>query len=152
MLLGAIRHFYCSAEGCGHSFEKYVPSSLGADPSVPCKLCGAPSYRMRLRGRAVAVDPKERVVIYENPLTGQTNIPMRNDTPIPEKLAEAGFVRRELTTIAEVRAFERERGKISEVANYDRNSSARRPDEGYGENGYEPGHRPWEKNEKKFWE
>lgn len=64
----------------------------------------------------------ERAVILRNPLTGEVRIPGRADRPIHPNYAAAGFVKEELPNLASVRRLEREKGLLSEVGSYDKNS------------------------------
>ena len=68
------------------------------------------------------VHPSERVVVYEGP-TGDIKIPGRGDRPIHPKYAAEGYVRRELTSITDVRNVEKRTGLIHERSNYDLHSA-----------------------------
>jgi hypothetical protein len=68
------------------------------------------------------VHTTEKVVVYQD---GQGNIrvPGRGDRPIHPKLAAAGFERRELNSISQVREVEKKTGLIHERSNYDLHSA-----------------------------
>src|SRR5262245_58364600 len=70
-----------------------------------------------------AIHSAERVVIYENPRTGEIRIPGRADRPVPAKYAQEGYERRELHTFADIRRVEEAKGLIHEQSNYDTNSA-----------------------------
>jgi hypothetical protein len=72
--------------------------------------------------RVTSVNPTERIVVYENPATGEVKYPPRNDQPIPAQYAKQGFQKRELSTLAEVHKFEKEKGVRSERAWFDKGS------------------------------
>lgn len=66
----------------------------------------------------------DKVVIYENPTTGTYHVPGRADRPINPKYEAAGYVvRRELSTVSDIKRFEKEKNLISEAVHYDRNSA-----------------------------
>lgn len=65
-----------------------------------------------------AIHPSERTVILENPRTGEIRFPPTTG-PMHPKYAAQGFLRKELTTHAELRAFERETGRLHERSHYD---------------------------------
>lgn len=73
-----------------------------------------------------AVHAGEKVVIYENPATGEIRIPGRGDRPIHPKLAAAGYERKVLDTVADVRRVEQKTGLIHESSNYDNSGTAER--------------------------
>lgn len=71
----------------------------------------------------------EKVVIHEGP-RGEIRIPGRGDRPLHPKLAAAGYIRRELNSIAEIRQVEKRTGLIHERSSYDLNSAAADRDTG----------------------
>ena len=64
----------------------------------------------------------EKVVVYESP-TGEIRIPGRGDRPIHPKYAAEGYVRKELSSVPEIRQVEKRTGLIPERSNYDMNSA-----------------------------
>lgn len=69
------------------------------------------------------IHQQEKVVVYENPRTGEVRIPGRADRPIPEKYMAEGYQRRELHTPAAIRHLEKTQGVIHERSHYDANSA-----------------------------
>jgi hypothetical protein len=74
-----------------------------------------------------AVHPRERVVVWRNPRTGNISYPGRNDAPMPERYRRLGYERVELPNLRSVERFEREsaaagHGVRSEIAWYDKGS------------------------------
>ncbi len=69
------------------------------------------------------VHPNERVVVFENPATGEIRYPGRNDVPVPERYAKQGFVRKELPTLRAVEQFEREHGVRNDKMHYNEGNS-----------------------------
>jgi hypothetical protein len=53
--------------------------------------------------------PRDRTVIYRNPLTGEVSYPPRNDEVMPSRYREAGYVREEFEHARDVEKFEKER-------------------------------------------
>jgi len=75
--------------------------------------------------RHTAAHPRERVVLWRHPKTGQVAYPGRNDAPMPERYRRLGYERVELTTLRSVERFERESAALgygvrSEIAWFDR--------------------------------
>ena len=64
----------------------------------------------------------DAVVVYENPKTGKISYPGRNDVPMPSRLAEQGYERKEMRSLRQVEAFEKEHKVINEAMHYDRGS------------------------------
>lgn len=112
------------ADCCPHCHEPY---QVGSWP-LPCNGKGH-ELGVFWRGDA-QVHTSEKVVVYENPRTGEVRIPGRGDRPIHPKLAACGFERKTLDTIADVRALERKTGTIHEQSNYSPNSSLAAHDTG----------------------
>lgn len=129
MRVGAIKAFTCL--DCGTGFEKFVTIAPdGNFPNPLCKHCSSPSTTLAgmSSGRNVSVPLGEEIVYYEHP-DGQITIPGHNRFgPMHSSLPAAGFVRKEIRTVHELTAFETRTGKISEVNNFNRGSSTRRPD------------------------
>ena len=94
-------------QGCGKALE------VGEWPFCP---------HGETRSSGTAAHPSERAVVWEHPGTGQIRYPGRNDVPIPERYAKEGFVRREMPTLRDIHAFERERGVKNEKAWFDNGS------------------------------
>lgn len=65
---------------------------------------------------------KDAVVVYENPKTGQISYPGRNDRPIPKRLADAGFERKEMRSLRQVEKFEKEHKVLNQAMHYDSGS------------------------------
>ncbi len=61
-------------------------------------------------------------MVYQHPLTGKTVYPPRNDEAMPSIYANAGYERKELSTLREVEKLEKQDGVQSEVAWYDKGS------------------------------
>lgn len=70
---------------------------------------------------------REKVVVWESP-TGEFAHPPRNDIPMPKRYRDRGYVRREITSLPEVRSFEKQTGRTCETFSWDRNGKADRPD------------------------
>lgn len=66
----------------------------------------------------------ERVVVFENPQTGEIRYPGRNDVPVPDRYAKQGFVRKELPTLRAVESFERAHGVRNDLMHYNAGNSA----------------------------
>lgn len=103
-----------------------------------CEQCGAPleigdwpfcrkpsdpkygtDHGRTLRTRH-SIDPSQRAVVWENPATGEVNYPGRNDEPIPKRLRDRGFERKELSSLREIQKFEKRHNVINYEANYDK--------------------------------
>lgn len=71
------------------------------------------------------IHPSERVVVLENPRTGQVRIPGRADrlSKMDKAYMAEGFVRKELETHAEIRQLEKTQGVRHERSHYDKNSA-----------------------------
>lgn len=84
------------------------------------KVCGefVIDYNLR-RGFDASVRESERAVVWAHPVHG-IRYPGRNDAPMPPAYAKAGFERKELTSMSEIRRFEKASGVLSEVAHFDR--------------------------------
>jgi hypothetical protein len=75
------------------------------------------------------VHSSEKVVVYQD-AQGHIRIPGRGDRPIHPKLAAAGYERRVLDTVQEVRQVEKATGYIHEDSNYSANSAMKDRDTG----------------------
>lgn len=64
---------------------------------------------------------KDKVVIYQNPETGQIAYPGRNDVPMPARYAKRGFQEKELRSLAQVTAFEKKHKVVNEAMHFDSN-------------------------------
>ncbi len=64
---------------------------------------------------------KDKVVIYRNPETGEIAYPGRNDVPMPPRYAKRGFEEKELRSLAQVTAFEKEHKVVNEAMHFDSN-------------------------------
>ena len=76
------------------------------------------------------IHTSEKVVVYENPRTGDIKIPGRGDRPIHPKLAAAGYERVTLDTHADIHRVERKTHTQHEAGNYGSNSSQELKDTG----------------------
>lgn len=72
----------------------------------------------------------EKVVVYEHSKTGDLRIPGRGDRPIHPKLAAAGYERKVLDTVGQVREVEKKKNLIHERSNYNQNSTLAERDTG----------------------
>jgi hypothetical protein len=70
------------------------------------------------------VHANERVVVFENPATGEIRYPGRNDIPVPKRYADQGFVRKELPSLRSVEKFERQHGVRNDLMHYNPGNSA----------------------------
>lgn len=77
--------------------------------------------------------PSERSVVYRNPRTGQVAYPPRNDQPMPQVYAQAGYERHEMPSLRDIERLEKQDNVRSEVAWFDRGS---------GHADYEPDQKP----------
>jgi|SRR5579872_4353640 len=66
--------------------------------------------------------PSETSVVYEHPQTGDVKYPGRMDVPMPERYANAGYVRKEIRTDREMQRFESSHGVRNERAWFDKGS------------------------------
>jgi hypothetical protein len=63
----------------------------------------------------------EKVVVFESAQEGgHIQYPGRNDIPVPERLRNRGYVRRELN-VRDLASFEKKHGVVNERRHYDRN-------------------------------
>jgi hypothetical protein len=74
------------------------------------------------RVHSAAIHPSERSVVWENAVTGDVKYPARNDIPIPDRYSKQGFVRREFTSLGEIRQFEKEHKVLHEASWFDKGS------------------------------
>jgi hypothetical protein len=72
--------------------------------------------------KQASVCPKERAVVWYDERTGDVRYPGRNDVPMPKRYKDAGFSRREFPSFHDLKRFEKEKGLVSEVVNFDRGS------------------------------
>ena len=99
---------------------------------TPCPECGeyleigdwpwCPHESTRKRHHTAHA--KERVVVFENPQTGEIRYPGRNDVPVPQRYIDQGFVRKELPTLRSVEKFENQHGVRNDLMHYDSGNSA----------------------------
>ena len=73
-----------------------------------------------------AWSPKDRIVLYRNPKTGEPTYPGRNDEPMPSQLKAQGYERVEVSSLSEANRMEREGKVMCEAMHYDRNGKAER--------------------------
>ena len=71
----------------------------------------------------------EKTVIFRHPQTGEIRTPGRADRPMPEKYAQQGYERVELSA-RQIPALEKKTGLIHEASNYSKNSAAADRDTG----------------------
>ncbi len=76
------------------------------------------------------VHSSDKVVIYENPATGDIRIPGRADRPMHPKYEAAGYQRKTLDTISQIREVEQKKNLIHEGLNYSTNSAQADKDTG----------------------
>lgn len=60
--------------------------------------------------------------MFENPKTGKVSYPGRNDVPLPKRLADAGFERKEMRSLRQVENFEKEHKVLNQAMHYDSGS------------------------------
>lgn len=77
-----------------------------------------------------SIHSSEKVVVYENPQTGEIRIPGRADRPMHPKYEAAGFQRKTLDTVAQIHEVEKKKNLIHEGLNYNQNSSQAEKDTG----------------------
>lgn len=83
-----------------------------------------------VKPRDASIHARERVQLLVNPQTGETRVEGRVDRPIHPKYQAAGFTeRRDLTTLADVRRYEKQQNLVHEASNYD-NSGRQERDTG----------------------
>ena len=70
-----------------------------------------------------SIHPSERAVVFRNPRTGEVRYPPRNDSPLHPKYAAQGYVREELSSMAQLRSFEKETGRVHERSHCDPGSA-----------------------------
>lgn len=70
-----------------------------------------------------AVHTSERPVVFEHPGTGDVKYPGRSDTPMPARYAAQGYVRRELSSLAESDRFCKQHGVVNEMVEYGRHGN-----------------------------
>ena len=110
---------------------------MGVDSTDQCPDCGQileiGDWPFPCKGRGhilgsfyrsdAQIHSSEKVVVYENPATGDMRVPGRGDRPIHPKLAAAGYVRKTLDTISDVHALEKKNGLIHEPGNFSDSTS-----------------------------
>ena len=109
-------------------------SPVNSTGMIKCSKCGAelrigdwpfctgdPNAHGRPHGGTLlaAIHPSDRCTILRNPRTGEVRFPPRNDTPIHPKYAAQGFIKEEIRTPQEMRAVEKQTGKVHERSWYD---------------------------------
>lgn len=62
----------------------------------------------------------EKVVVYESQSEGKIQYPGRSDVPVPDRLAQRGYVRRELN-VRDLASFEKKHHVANERRHFDRN-------------------------------
>lgn len=107
---------------CGHT------PGIGEWP-LRCKGSADGHALGRFWKQDASIHQSEKVVVFRN-AQGEVRIPGRADRPMPEKYAAAGFVREELSSVAEIRKVEKQKGLIHESSNYDSGSAAPERDTG----------------------
>lgn len=89
-----------------------------------CPACLVPMTLSYTGGSAYrtphSVHPKERAVVFRNPVTGAVVYPPTNDTPIPQRYKDQGYERHELPSLRSIDSFCSEHGVTSEIAHFDR--------------------------------
>ena len=112
------------------------------DPFFTCNKCGGQTRTLLTRpdvdfvGCRACVDAalghgpeqpvqwsdKSSVLVFENPKTGQVSYPGRNDRPMPEKYADAGFVPKRMKHLHEVDKLQKKTGVVNQAMHFDQNS------------------------------
>lgn len=72
---------------------------------------------------SAAVHTSERSVVFEHPGTGDVKYPGRNDAPMPQRYRDAGYVKRELTSLAESDRFCKQHDVVNEVVEFGRHGN-----------------------------
>lgn len=85
--------------GCGGNWERYWTLTRAPDPGT---------------------HPSERVVVYESLQENKVQYPGRTDAPVPERLKQRGYERRELN-VQDLASFERKHQVANERRHFDRN-------------------------------
>ena len=96
--------------------------------SVKCSDCGKELMvgdypfcpHLPFRQAPVNCHPSETCVLWQNPKTGETRWPGRNDRDMPALYKSAGFERVEHRSIHNLKAIEKTHGVHSEVLHFDR--------------------------------
>lgn len=107
------------------SCNAYYPDSP-LDTIQNCAECGALLEILWTSSHpqaATNTHPSERAVVWQHPQTGEVRWPGRNDVPMPERYAAAGFQRREFETARELEKFEKERNVRNEKLWYNSGNS-----------------------------
>jgi len=67
-------------------------------------------WRSALSPRDAAVHPSERAVVWRDPKTGEVCYPPRNDSPMPKRYRDRGFVCEDMPTARDLEKFEKREG------------------------------------------
>lgn len=116
----ALHDIGCSV--CDHTeTNHFFSDSARIDQTMP-EHCGKPMEILWTETGSVHLPchPKETIVYWRNPQTGEIRYPARNDVPIPPKYKAMGYERHEIRNLAEVHKFEKANKVTSEIANFDR--------------------------------
>ena len=70
--------------------------------------------------RDAAVHTKERSVVWYSTKEGKHQFPGRNDAPIPDRLRQRGYERKELPSLRSIEQFEKQAKVASHIAWWDR--------------------------------
>ena len=108
---------------CGLVIENYYvspwPSTLLHDDGGELQILWHGSS-----SRSAAVHPRERTVVYRNPLTGDVSYPGRNDTPMPQRYRDAGYERVEFEHTRDRERFEKANNVACEQGWYNSGNGA----------------------------
>lgn len=84
-------------------------------------FCG-PQGHPQVRQFKTAFDERDSCVVFEHPVTGEVRYPGRNDAPMPERYAQAGFQRTEMRSLRAIEKFEKKHNVWNERAWCDSNA------------------------------
>jgi hypothetical protein len=108
---------------CGLIIENYFsspwPSSIRHEDGGELQIL----WRSSLPSTAAA-HPRERTVIYQNPLTGEVSYPGRNDVDMPDRYRSLGFEKVEFEHARDVEKFEKEQNVVCEGLWYNSGNGA----------------------------
>lgn len=97
---------------CGAIIENYYASPW--PPSLLHEDGGELQILWSNASGIAAVHPRERVVVWRNPRTGQVAYPPSNTAEMPARYRQQGYERIEMEHASEVEKFEKEQGVTNE--------------------------------------
>ena len=86
---------------------------------IPCGGNLSITYPSGIRSIPSQWHPKDAVVVFEDPKTGEVVYPGRNDVPMPERYASRGFERKEMRNLRDVEKFERKHKVVNAAMHFD---------------------------------